>query len=381
MREPGQAGAETGRGDIHLGWDTAAGKKRYKWVTLAAATKQEAEQELSHLVAQYHAGTLPQAPAKLTAGEYLDRWLSESARARVTRKTHQGYEQVVAHLTPVLGTRPLAKLTPLDVQRVYNDLREQGRQDGRGPLSPTTLLYYHRVLHRALAQAVKWGLVSRNVADAVEAPRAHRAVQGEAPQTACAAASPPVPPPTHPRQVAPASPRRTRVASSPPMVLRTSNASAAARSFRGRRAGRANPLRPMRGRVSVTMAARGAGAAPGLASRGGLPGEAACSISTRNSGPSPERSVGRAARTRSPMGSPSVSTRRRARRRTSTSCSPRTASRGASCRNESVGGACGPSRWRGSGRSNVAGARLKTAPTSTRSRGGGGRERGRARGS
>ncbi len=156
---------------IPLGRDTATGKKRYKWVTLAAATKQEAEQELSHLVAQYHAGTLPQAPAKLTVGEYLDRWLTESARARVTCKTYQGYEQVVARLTPVLGTRPLAKLTPLDVQRAYNDLREQGRQDGRGPLTPTTLLYYHRVLHRALVQAVKWGLVSRNVADAVEAPK------------------------------------------------------------------------------------------------------------------------------------------------------------------------------------------------------------------
>jgi hypothetical protein len=68
------------------------------------------------------------------------------------------------------------------VQRAYNNLREQGRQDGRGPLSPTTLLYYHRVLHRALAQAVKWGLVGRNVADAVEVLRAHRAAQGQAPR-------------------------------------------------------------------------------------------------------------------------------------------------------------------------------------------------------
>lgn len=31
--------------------------------------------------------------------------------------------------------------------------------------------YIHAVLHRALAQAVKWGLVVRNVADAVDAPK------------------------------------------------------------------------------------------------------------------------------------------------------------------------------------------------------------------
>lgn len=36
------------------------------------------------------------------------------------------------------------------------------------------MLYHHRVLHRALEQAVRWQLIPRNPADAVEPPRARR---------------------------------------------------------------------------------------------------------------------------------------------------------------------------------------------------------------
>lgn len=38
-------------------------------------------------------------------------------------------------------------------------------------LSPSTAHHVHAVLHRALADAVRWGLVSRNVAGLVPAPR------------------------------------------------------------------------------------------------------------------------------------------------------------------------------------------------------------------
>jgi integrase len=41
-------------------------------------------------------------------------------------------------------------------------------------LSPSTVIYYHSVLHNALATAVKWGLVARNVCDLVTPPRKAR---------------------------------------------------------------------------------------------------------------------------------------------------------------------------------------------------------------
>ena len=41
-------------------------------------------------------------------------------------------------------------------------------------LSATTVRYHHALIHIALQTAVKWGLVSRNVADAVDPPRIRR---------------------------------------------------------------------------------------------------------------------------------------------------------------------------------------------------------------
>ena len=47
------------------------------------------------------------------------------------------------------------------------------RNKGSG-LSAQTVLYHHRVLHRALEQAVKWQLIIRNPADAVNPSRPKR---------------------------------------------------------------------------------------------------------------------------------------------------------------------------------------------------------------
>jgi integrase len=68
------------------------------------------------------------------------------------------------HIKPVIGGHRLSKLTPADVQRLYADRLAFG-------LSPTSVRHVHGVLHRALDQAVRWGLVGRNVSDAVDLPR------------------------------------------------------------------------------------------------------------------------------------------------------------------------------------------------------------------
>jgi len=65
---------------------------------------------------------------------------------------------------PIIGRVHLAKLSPLDVQRLYADRLAAG-------LSPTTVNLIHCVLHRALKQAVRWGLLTRNVTEAVDPPR------------------------------------------------------------------------------------------------------------------------------------------------------------------------------------------------------------------
>ncbi len=58
----------------------------------------------------------------------------------------------------------LAKVSPDELQALYSRKMEEG-------LAPRTVGHLHRVLHRALADAVRWGRVGRNVCDVVRPPK------------------------------------------------------------------------------------------------------------------------------------------------------------------------------------------------------------------
>lgn len=103
-----------------------------------------------------------------TLEAFLTSWLESIRPPHVRPKTYRSYEQLMrVHVIPALGKAPLAKLTPQRLQALYADRLASGR-------SPTTVRHIHAVLHTALEQAVKWGLVMRNVADLVDAPHMRR---------------------------------------------------------------------------------------------------------------------------------------------------------------------------------------------------------------
>jgi integrase len=154
---------------IDLGRD-ADGKRRQKWSTVHGG-KRDAQRELTRLLNELNTGAYVE-PSRLTLGEFLEKWLVDYARSNVTAKTFERYAQIIRKsIRPALGSIPLAKLQPLQVQGFYTAAQQGGRLDGReGGLSPTTVLQYHRILRQALQHAVKWGLVGRNVADQTEPP-------------------------------------------------------------------------------------------------------------------------------------------------------------------------------------------------------------------
>ena len=101
----------------------------------------------------------------MKVGEYLDRWLEDSDRGSVRASTYERHREIVRlHIRPELGRVKLSRLTPAHVQGHYRDKLDSG-------LSAATVQKIHTVLHKALTQALKWNMVPRNVADAVEAPR------------------------------------------------------------------------------------------------------------------------------------------------------------------------------------------------------------------
>ncbi len=124
-------------------------------------TRKEAADKLAKAVADRNGG-LAFDGGNLTLGEYLDRWLSDSVRGSVREGTARRYEELSRlHIKPTLGG---VKLTPGHLRGLYREKLEAG-------LSARTVNYVHRTLSKALKQAAADGLVPRNVASLVKAPR------------------------------------------------------------------------------------------------------------------------------------------------------------------------------------------------------------------
>src|SRR5215210_7788167 len=100
----------------------------------------------------------------LTVSEYLDRFLEDVQRGSVRESTYSRDKYLVTnHVKPELGRVKLKNLSAMHLQRLYRE-----KQDGG--LSASTVQKVHHVLHKALAQAVRWDLIARNPADNVKAP-------------------------------------------------------------------------------------------------------------------------------------------------------------------------------------------------------------------
>ncbi len=155
--------------EVYTGVDPNTGKKRY-YSEAVKGTKSLAQRRLTELLRETHTGTFVE-PSRQTVAEYLKQWLRDSAAPRVSGRTLESYSgNLDRYLVPKLGQIPLEKLTPRHVQLMEAQLLKDGGRNG-GPLSPRTVLQVHRVLSKALNDAVKLGIVVRNAVDAVEPPR------------------------------------------------------------------------------------------------------------------------------------------------------------------------------------------------------------------
>ena len=133
---------------------TPSGRKRR--VTYAKS-HEEARRKLTEALADRDRG-LTYDSGNVTVKEYLERWLEDSVHASVKASTYQSYSSLVKnHVCPTLGGTKLAALTPAHVQALYRTKLEEG-------LVPKSVKHVHTTLHRALKQAVRWGLVPRNAA-------------------------------------------------------------------------------------------------------------------------------------------------------------------------------------------------------------------------
>ena len=126
--------------------------------TVYGKTRKEVADKINQMLTEVQQGLPVTAGDKLTVGEYLTRWLEDSVKPSVRRRTFEGYEQIVKqHLLPALDKVAIQKLTAADLQKLYADKLKVG-------LSASTVGHIHAVAHRALEQAASgdwWPGMSR----------------------------------------------------------------------------------------------------------------------------------------------------------------------------------------------------------------------------
>ena len=148
---------------------TATGERKQK-KKRGFKTKKEAEKYLSEQLTAIDKGTYFE-PSEMTFSEYLDYWIENYAKPNTAQRTLENYQYMITqHIKPDLGQINISKLQPAHLQKYYVEKLKKGKVDGGG-LSATSVKQHHRLIFKALKDAVKWQLLVRNVAEAVKPPK------------------------------------------------------------------------------------------------------------------------------------------------------------------------------------------------------------------
>lgn len=166
MPRMGKRGAGEGtiyqRGDGR--WVAQASLPGGKRKAVYGKTRREAADKLAVVHQQLHAG-MPVASAEITVEVYLRRWIAERCAIRLRHNTLVSYNGFVErHMIPAIGHLRLSALAPADVQRTLDRMLASG-------LDADTVIRARAVLRKALHDAMRDELVTRNVASLTLPPR------------------------------------------------------------------------------------------------------------------------------------------------------------------------------------------------------------------
>ena len=150
--------------------DPVTGKRKQDWHA-GFRTKREAERKLNKILASLDAGNYVE-PTNLLLRDFVTEWLAAIV-ATIRPATHYSYARNLRlHVLPTLGSVQLRHVDAGRLNALYAALLADGKQtNGGGGLSPRSVSYCHTILHRAFRDAVRWGRIPRNPADAADPPR------------------------------------------------------------------------------------------------------------------------------------------------------------------------------------------------------------------
>jgi integrase len=177
-------GSVVKRGDgdsvvVELDRDPVTNKRRQKWHS-GYRTKRDASGHSAKSSPQSTAAVTSSQPNK-NLREFTTEWLA-AIKPTVRPANHYSYSRNLRlHVIPRLGSVQLRRIDAGMLNTLYAVLLASGRKDhAGGGLSPRTVRYIHTIVRRALKDAVKWGRLARNPADAADPPKAAAASRPEA---------------------------------------------------------------------------------------------------------------------------------------------------------------------------------------------------------
>lgn len=140
---------------VHVARDSVTGRSKQvsrtvRGIRAARSMRAKLEAEVGR---GEHGGTVS------TFGFLLDAWQEHRRKLRRSPTTLvEDQRKIDKDIRPALGAVRLDKLSTRHLDNFYGDMRERG-------LSEQTVLHLHRIIHAALAQAIRWKWVARNVAN------------------------------------------------------------------------------------------------------------------------------------------------------------------------------------------------------------------------
>jgi integrase len=152
---------------VYAGRDVVTGRKISVERTVRG-NKREASKALAAMVAEVDRRPAV-STAKGTVAQLCREWLDQAAPSFSPKTVQTTRMYIEDPIIPALGSLPVAKLTPADLDRFYRQLLEVGRS--RGPYAPATIRRVHGIIRRALTQGVRWGWITHNPAIDASPPR------------------------------------------------------------------------------------------------------------------------------------------------------------------------------------------------------------------
>ena len=141
----------------------ADGRRRQKEEAVKG-TRREADRLLRQRQQEVDTGAYA-GRTSLTVNQYVSEWLDSYGQSNIKPVTRDGYlKKLRPHILPTIGGLRLRQVRPHHLASVYGEMARKG-------LSAQTILHVHRVIHVALAEAVKSGLLPFNPASRVTPPK------------------------------------------------------------------------------------------------------------------------------------------------------------------------------------------------------------------